>query len=125
MITQNDFKNSMTVLNAAAVASKTATFNGGGVDLINYDGRFAAFVKIGAVTGTTPTLDVKVQESADNSTWSDISGATFAQLTATGTDGVMLDCQRQLRYARLVFTIAGTTPVFLLSADFLAVKKII
>lgn len=42
-----------------------------------------------AKTGTSPTLDVKLQESLDNgATWSDVSGATFTQLTGAGVPHV-------------------------------------
>ena len=55
------------------------TVNGGGVDTKGF--HEALVVLDCGVTTATGTLDVKVQESADNSTFADIAGATFTQVT--------------------------------------------
>ncbi|MCD4751878.1 MAG: hypothetical protein K8R40_02285 [Anaerolineaceae bacterium] len=59
-------------------------------------------------TGTTPTLDVKVQESADGSTWHDF--LAFKQITAAGQ--YFVTGLSNERYRRAVFTLGGTTPNF-------------
>ena len=38
----------------------------------------------GTVSGTSPTLDAKLQDSADGSAWAD-TGVAFTQVTATGS----------------------------------------
>lgn len=110
-----------------APASRTATANGTGVDLQSYTHtqghEYAANLQVGAVTGTTPTLDVKVQESDDNSSFSDISGATFAQKTAAGEETIYFRSVK--RYVRLVATIGGTSPVFPSCATLLATKRLV
>jgi len=68
------------------------------------------------VSGTTPSLAGKIQESADGSTnWSDISGATFTAVT--GSDNLQsISFDRTQRYVRYVGTISGTSPSFLTAA---------
>ncbi len=77
-------------------------------------------VAAGAVTGTSPTLDVKFQDSADGSSYTDI-GVSFAQITTTMNTvvGNLSDFpQRSVTtrsgrpYLRAVRTAGGTTPSF-------------
>jgi hypothetical protein len=62
-------------------------------------------------SGTTPTLDAKVQFSPDNSTWFD--ELSFTQV-ATGTSDQLVHIDTtvtwQYIYVRSVTTLAGTTP---------------
>lgn len=101
-------------------AAVTATANGTSVDTLGYfDGM--AVLEVGAVTGTSPTLDVKVQESDDNSTWSD-TGITFTQVTAANNSQAKRLAELNLtrkRYLRGVATIAGTTPNFTFGLELL------
>lgn len=90
----------------------TASVNGSGVDTLGYNS--AAFIlEVGAVSGTTPTLDVKIQESDDNATFTDVAGATFTQVTASNNSQILrvegLGTDRK-RYLRAVATIGGGTP---------------
>lgn len=68
---------------------------------------FKAILSCGAKGGTTPTLNVKFQYSADGSTgWTDISGAAFAELDdAVGREEIHFVAPE--RYVRAVATIAG------------------
>jgi len=88
--------------------------NGGSVDTQGYNSA-AAILEVGAVSGTSPTLNVKIQESDDASTWSDVSGATFAQVTAANNSQILriegLGTSRK-RYLRAVATPGGTSPSF-------------
>lgn len=92
----------------------TSSQNGTGVDTQGYRDAMVV-LEVGTVSGTSPTLDVKLQESDDNSTFTDISGATFTQVTASNSSQVKrlaeLNVTRK-RYVRAVATIAGTTPSF-------------
>lgn len=114
---------SQSVVGGDFPVSRTSTANGTGVDLIDVAGNMqSALLLTGAVSGTSPTLDVKIQESADNSTWSDVPGATFTQQTAAN--------QRQLisfaaikRYVRAVYTLAGTSPNFATGVTFLGSRR--
>jgi hypothetical protein len=89
----------------------TASANGSSGDMINGDGQCFAIQQVGAVSGTSPTLAGKIQESSDGSTWSDISGATFITVTAS-TSNQAITFERTKRYLRYVATIGGTTPSF-------------
>ena len=66
----------------------------------------------GTVSGTSPTLDAKLQDSADGSTWAD-TGVSFTQVTASGSRQ-----QRELKtkqgrpYVRVAATVGGTSPSF-------------
>src|SRR4051812_25687524 len=76
----------------------TSSLNGTAGDLLTGDGRCFAIQQVGTVSGTSPTLAGKIQESADGSSgWTDISGATFT--TVTATDNVQaITFDRTLRY---------------------------
>lgn len=69
-----------------------------------------AFFNVTAASGTTPTLDVKVQLSHDGTTWHD-EGTAFTQATAATTPAVK-KLTNFGAYLRYVWTIAGTTPSF-------------
>lgn len=66
------------------------------------------------VSGTTPTLDVKLQHSPDGSKWSDL-GTAFAQKIAAGRE-VKAFTQFH-KFVKVVYTIAGTTPSFTFSVE--------
>jgi hypothetical protein len=106
-----------------AAISATSTQTGSGVDKISYTGRGMVVVNVGTVTGTTPTCTVKIQDSPDNSTFTDVSGAATASLTAAGTVSFPVDLDSTNRYLRAVATIAGTTPVFPLAVNLIARKR--
>ncbi len=99
----------------AAVARSTSA-DGSAVDLqgtIHPLGReMKAVLDIGAVTGTTPTLNVKLQQS-DTTTgadFADISGAAFTTQSTTGT--TELHFRATKRYVRASAVLAGTSPNF-------------
>lgn len=65
------------------------------------------------VTGTNPTLDIKLQTSADGTNWIDVS-MTAPQLTAAGSSATVFSAGAKLsNFVRAVATIGGTdTPTF-------------
>ncbi len=108
--------------NLLAGVAKTATFNSEALDLKGHR-RVHVVLDIGTVSGTSPTLDIKWQQTLDGTTWIDHfpikqgseTQAAFAQITATkevsewfdnpiGADGSTK--------VRLVWTIGGTSPSF-------------
>jgi hypothetical protein len=94
------------------VAARTADANSSGVDTWNKGRPREAIIllDIGAVSGTTPTLDLKIQESSDNSTWNDLTGGAFPQKTAAGFSELAIRGFR--RYIRAVHDVGGTSPSF-------------
>ncbi len=97
-------------------AARTANANGSGVNLSNGLGSTNAVLNVGSVSGTTPTLDVKMQESDDDTTYTDIPGATFNQVTA-GNQRQVIRFLRSKAFCRAVATIGGTTPSFTFSVE--------
>jgi len=94
-------------------AALTATGNSSSLDVKKTDvNGVVVKVVVTAVSGTTPTLDLKVQESDDNSTWKDL--VTFDQITSTGRWSRLVQSKR--RYLRLARTVGGTTPSFTVTA---------
>lgn len=97
------------------VAERTATANGTGVDVSAYIGTGKVILHSGAGGGADHTLDVKLQDSPDDSTYTDIAGATFTQVdnTAGGSlQAIGINLDSADKYIRAVATIAGTSPTF-------------
>src|SRR5690606_36732904 len=44
----------------------------------------SACLQVQAVSGTTPSMTVKLQHSADNSSWSDVTGGSFGSVNTVG-----------------------------------------
>ncbi len=122
-----DLHNELSQERLLGSAARTTTVNGSAVDLLNYDGSIKAVLESAAGTGTSPTMDVKIQDSADGSTgWADVSGATFTQVTtAVSLQSLSLNTRGMKRYIRAVATIGGTTPSFTCNAIAIGQKKVI
>ena len=113
-----------------ACDARTASANGTGFDLEGSNGAEGEAIVIlasdAASAGSSPTLDVKLQESANNSDWSDISGATFTQVTdaAQALEKITINTNDVKRYLRAVGTIGGTSsPAFTYSVALVYGKK--
>lgn len=91
--------------------SETSTGTTSGLDngASTADGA-AAYLQVTAASGTTPTLDVKVQHSSDGSTYADL--ITFTQVTAANAYERVAVTGTVNRYLRVEFTIGGTSPDF-------------
>lgn len=77
----------------------------------------SAVLSVSAVSGTTPTLVVKVQHSVDNSVWVDLF--TFgSKNTVAGEFQETTGTTTIQRYVRAQWTIAGTTPSFTFNVSF-------
>lgn len=98
-----NFPSASTTEVLAAAQSAAASFNGTGVDLLAYEGPIVIVQNGGAGTGT---LDGKIQDSADNVTFADIAGATFAQKgTGAATASLVIQSKQVRRYIRYVGTV--------------------
>jgi hypothetical protein len=89
--------------------------NSASLDLSKF--RRAIFLlEIGALGGTSPTVDAKLQESTDNASWSDLAGSNVAMTQVTAGNKLITFEVRpdQLssgkRYVRLAVTLGGTSP---------------
>lgn len=92
----------------------TATGNGTSFDLGSTINELTVEAIVTAVSGTSPTLALKIQGSDDASTWVDI--VYFPSITAVGTYRRKLHAN--YRYFREVHTLGGTSPSFTTKAYF-------
>lgn len=107
--------NQANVAELAANATRTTTLTATGAEVLDYGGTAQLVLQSTAGTGTTPTLDVKIQDSATlGGTYTDITGATFARVTdaADVTEMIPLNIGDVKEFIRVVGTIGGTTPSF-------------
>ena len=114
-----NFAGLATTVSLAPAASNAASFNGTGVDLQDYNSPVLIVQNHGVSTGT---LDGKIQDSADNSSFADVSGAVFAQSTTTADVKMLTITPGQVRrYVRYVGTIVTGPQV--VSVTLSGVKK--
>ena len=92
-------------------ATVNDTNGGTAIDLLDADGPCFAVQVVGTVGGTSPSLTGKIQESSDNSTWTDVAGAAFTAVTASGNVQT-ITFERTRRYLRHHRTVSGTSPSF-------------
>src|SRR3954467_7280294 len=78
-----------TAIRKVATGALTASANSAKVNAGGY-GTAKAFLNITAASGTSPTLDIKFQDSADGTNWVDVASGAFAQKTTTGASSVVL-----------------------------------
>lgn len=93
-----------------ALAARTATGNGPTLNLGDTGGlALRAQLRVTAASGTTPTLNVIIQDSLDGTNWNTIG--TFAQATAATRE--VINIQTPFGpFLRAQYTIGGTTPSF-------------
>lgn len=63
-----------------------------------------------AASGTGPTLDASLEESADGATWTAVTGSAITQLGAAGNRVAAAGITKN--YVRVTSTVGGTTPSF-------------
>lgn len=111
----------------ASAASRTSTLTGTGIDVLEYEGVGLVLLNASAGSGTSPTLDVKLQHSDDDSTYEDVTSGAFTQVTdvaeTAGVKVMKLNVSDLKRYLRVVGTIAGTTPSFDFGVEFVGITK--
>jgi hypothetical protein len=117
----NDLASAVLVCQAVAPATRTATFSGDTVDMIDADGACFAVQQIGDFEGTQSWAG-RVEQSADGSAWSAIAGAAFAAVTA-GENTQTIRFARTARYLRYAVTATGTSPEAPLAVLFGQVRK--
>lgn len=109
------------------------TANGTSIDLQGTGIEDAvAIMELGVVSGTNPTYDVRIQDSADDSVFADYIQpgesvvVAFPQKTAAGGPFALnLNLRGARRFLRIVSTITGTnTPTFLSSITLHGIPKI-
>lgn len=112
----NTPRTNLKVAGATLAVAAAGTQNTDAVNTGGYSG-FVAYLNVTAHSGTTPTLDIKFQDSADNgTTWFDIASGAFTQVTTT--DGKQrLVVNNVGPKIRAVVVAGGTTPTYTLTLD--------
>lgn len=121
----NDINSPLTLTSVSGIAARTSTVTSSAVDVRSYKGGLIIEQLVGVVSGTTPTLNGKLQSSADGSTgWTDITGATFTEVTATDSfQKIGINVRQTGGYVRYIGTIAGTSPSFTMGVALLGEKE--
>ena len=101
-----------------------STANGSGVDLQGYEGS-AAFVLSSEAMGASVTLAVHLEESANNSDWSDVTNGAFTTTAANTAafEQIGLNVSDLKRYVRAASTVAGGTGTGAVNVTAYASKK--
>lgn len=121
-----DLKNLLTHTSHSNIVAKTATFNATGLDLKDYIGNVLVVQNVGTVSGTSPTLDGTIEDSADNSTFAAVTGYAFTQVTASNSTQTMnVDTRKVRRYIRYTGTIGGTSPSFTMGVTIHGLKQVV
>lgn len=121
-----NFGDHLQVLDLLPVADVVATGNGTGVDMQLYAGQIAIVLDSKNIAGTLPTMALKIQDSADNSTFADVSPSlAFAGLTTVASvQKIVANKDNLRRYIRVVKTIGGSSsPEYYLSLKVMANLK--
>lgn len=91
----------------AGIRTDTAATNGSSIDTTaskSFGGQ--AYLHVTAFTGTDVTI--KIQDSADNSSWTDVSSFTFGSITSTTSARIQLGSTATVRrYLRVITTTTG------------------
>ena len=110
---------------AVASASVTATATSSAIDLKEFDGDVLLVLNCAAGTGSSPTLDIKVQDSDETGgTYADLSGATFTQVTdSASVQTLEVNKDECKRFIKIVQTVGGSSPVFVYGISLIGAKK--
>tara|TARA_R100000654_G_scaffold51729_1_gene77862 strand:+ start:158 stop:541 length:384 start_codon:yes stop_codon:yes gene_type:complete len=110
---------------AVASASVSATATSSAIDLKDFDGDVLLVLNCAAGTGSSPTLDVKVQDSDETGgTYGDLSGATFTQVTTSASlQTLEVNKDECKRFIKVVQTVGGSSPVFVYGISLIGAKK--
>lgn len=107
-----DIYSALNFAQSLAPAARTASANGTGVDLRGYN---SALVVIDSGAYTDGTHTPKLQESDDNSSFSDVAAGdlngSFTAIAASGQQNQLFKVGYKgvKRYVRVVMTVAGAT----------------
>lgn len=123
----NNFGDVVTQAALLALATKTADFDSTGVDISALKLEGEIIVSLDAINraGSSPTMALKLQESDDDVTYTDVSGGAFTGLTTgSSTQKLSLNKDGLKKYLRVDGDIGGTSsPEYDLSILLFGVKK--
>jgi len=102
-----------------ASAARTATATSDPFDVPDAE-VLVCWLSVTASSGSSPTLDVKFQDTPNGTLWFDIAGASFTQVTGSTSSQIVSATRKFGRKIRAVATIGGTTPSFTFSVFFMS-----
>lgn len=112
------------------VAGTTGFTAGTTNDFMQTQGQCTLIQTIGNMTGNSPTLQTRVEESTDGTTWTTVSGGSMAVyngLTTAATTPVnacrVLTFQRTKRYLRTYDVMTGTGVLSILYSNVIVAQK--
>ncbi|MEW5820327.1 MAG: hypothetical protein AB1782_09065 [Cyanobacteriota bacterium] len=94
-------------------ASRTSSGNSGNGVYVGENAESVIYLDVTAASGTSPTLDVSIQDTIDGTNWDTV--ASFTQATSTGREVKRIN--NYSRYMRISYTIGGTDPDFTFSVS--------
>lgn len=103
------FNPSDATIKLGAIGTLSASGAGSGVDFQGATGTFFAIQIVGTMTGSTPSITGQIQQSSDNSTWTNCTGGAFTEVTS-GPNLQMITPTITERYVRYSYTIGGSLP---------------
>lgn len=118
---KRDLVNNVDVVESLAPASRTATANGTGVDLRDFNSA-TVIIELGAAGGTSPSFTFEVQESDDDSTYTAVADADLLgddePVATEAAAPVKIGYSGTKRYLRVAITaVSGTSPTLLCAAS--------
>lgn len=91
----------------------TANVNSATLTLSNLTPTIVAYLNVSAVSGTTPTMTVTLQDSPDGVNWYNLPSGAFSAATAVGTSRLALPATTAVGpNFRASVVVGGTTPSF-------------
>jgi hypothetical protein len=94
---------------AVASAARTTSSDSGAIPGLGYSKTLRAQLNVTAASGTTPTLDVLIEDTLDDTTWNTVG--TFVQKITTGREVINVTIPYTATL-RVRWTVGGTTPSF-------------
>lgn len=128
----SDLKNELAYYHVKNAAAITSSSNSSGFSVDNGCQEVVFVFNIGAVSGTSPTLDIQIQSSLNDNTattqeaadaYANISGATLALTDSNASSTATLSVKtRGEKWLRVNYTAGGTSPSFTMSMNAISHK---
>jgi hypothetical protein len=98
---------------------------GSAIDVRKYDGSGKFVLVVNQTGGTTPTLDVKLTESATlGGTYTDVAGGAYTQFTTVdGVQAIDVDLAQSKGFVKFSYDSGGTSPAYTVTSLLIAEKK--
>jgi len=115
----------LVVLSVLAALRVTASANGAGKDISDFEGDVKFTLDSSAGNAADATLDAKLQHSDDDVTYIDVPNGSFTQVTNAGPafESITVSADGLKKFVRGVDAVAGTGPTFERAISMVGEKK--